>query len=165
MTRDCCKTSNEVLSWKTCWEGVDLATEWTNSCNSQGCGPWCCLSASRFCVSFPCTQGHMASSPSSHWERLGCILYHAGQVSLRCVWASWPAPSSQDSNSLSLLTEISGVEAPVPLCSVSVLESLASGLARRGEAGSKCGWWRRSWWEPVGELSEGRREGSCCSLR
>lgn len=73
--------------------------------------------------------------------------------------------SSQDSNSLSLLTEISGVEAPVPLRSVSVLQSLASGLPRwRGEVGSKWGWWRRSWREPSGELSEGRREGSCCSL-
>lgn len=40
------------------------------------------------------------------------------------------SPSSQDSNSLSLLTEMSGVEAPVPLRSVSVLQSLASGLPR-----------------------------------
>lgn len=48
--------------------------------------------------------------------------------------------SSQDSNSLSLLTEISGVEAPVPLWLVPVLESLASGLPRRrGDGGSRCG--------------------------
>lgn len=75
------------------------------------------------------------------------------------------SPSSQDSNSLSLLTEISGVEAPVPLRSFSVLQSLASGLPRwRGEGGNKWGWWRRSWRELSGELSEGRREGSCCIL-
>lgn len=76
------------------------------------------------------------------------------------------SPSSQDSNSLSLLTEMSGVDAPVPLRSVSVLQSLASGLPKwRGEVGNKCGWWRLSWWELSGELSCGRREGSCCSLR
>lgn len=109
-----------------------------------------------------------------------CPRPQTGQVSLKCVWG-WrqsrrhhlcrerqsvheKSPSSQDSNSLSLLTEISGVEAPVPLCSVSVLQSLASGLPRRGEVGSKWGWWRRSWRESLGELSEGRREGSCCSL-
>lgn len=74
-------------------------------------------------------------------------------------------PPSQDSNSLSLLTEISGVEAPVPLRSFSVLQSLASGLPRwRGELGSKWGRWWRSWRDPSGELSEGRMEGSCCSL-
>lgn len=49
-------------------------------------------------------------------------------------------PSSQGSNSLSLLTEMSGVEAPVPLRSVSVLQSLASGLPGwRGEVGNKWG--------------------------
>lgn len=94
----------------------------------------------------------------------------------KCVWVwsqtvvrvclpATESPSSQDSNSLSLLTEISGVEAPVPLGSGSVLQSLASGLPGwRGEAGSRWGWWWRPWREPLGELSEGRREGSCCSL-
>lgn len=45
--------------------------------------------------------------------------------------------ASQDSNSLSLLTEMSGVDAPVSRCSVSSLQSLASGLPKwRGELGN-----------------------------
>lgn len=104
-------------------------------------------------------------SACSCWERLQsrrfkCLLTQGSESpSLRGI------PLSQDSNSLSLLTEMSGVEAPVPLRSFSVLQSLASGLPRwRGEAGNKWGWWRRSGWEPSGEPSVGRREGSCCSL-
>lgn len=87
------------------------------------------------------------------------------QTVVRVCLSATESPSSQDSNSLSLLTEISGVEAPFPLGSGSVLQSLASGLPGwRGEAGSRWGWWWRPWREPLGELSEGRREGSCCSL-
>lgn len=76
------------------------------------------------------------------------------------------SPAAQDSNSLSLLTEMSGVDAPVSRCSVSSLQSLASGLPRwRGELGNMWAWWRCSWPELLVEFSEGAREGSCCSLR
>lgn len=88
----------------------------------------------------------------------------ASRISQASLKAS-PAAASQDSNSLSLLTEMSGVDAPVSRCSVSSLQSLASGLPKwRGEPGNMWAWWRCSWLELLVEFSEGAREGSCCSL-
>lgn len=92
------------------------------------------------------------------------------RLTFPCFWVVHPWKkknilSSQDSNSLSLLTEISGVEALVPARSVSVLQSLASGLPGCwGEVGSRWEWCWRSWKEPSVDPSEGRREGSCWSL-
>ena len=75
------------------------------------------------------------------------------------VWCGGGA--SQDSNSLSLLTEMSGVEALVPRGPVPELQSLARGLLAPpcGEEER-----RRSWEEHSGELPEGWRLGSCWSL-
>lgn len=139
------------------------------------------LSACCSCISFPynTTQSHIKWPPPPT-ENTFSVSTDSSSVFNRCLSLMTDAalasagneslsmkrsPSSQDSNSLSLLTEISGVEAPVPLRSVSVLQSLASGLPGwRGDAGNKWGWWWRSWREPSDERSEGRREESCCSL-
>lgn len=68
-----------------------------------------------------------------------------------------------DSNSLSLLTEMSGVEAPVPLGPVPELQTLFSGLPGRcGDEPWRCVLCSEE--EHSGELPEGRREESCCSL-
>lgn len=68
-----------------------------------------------------------------------------------------------DSNSLSLLTDMSGVEAPVPRGPVPELQSLfSSGLPGRcGEEPWRCALCSE---EHSGELPEGWRDGSCCSL-
>lgn len=122
---------------------------YTNLHNSQVHVPWCV---------FKCISGPL-ESPSE--TTFGTSTSQMSQASLK---ASLTA-ASQDSNSLSLLTEMSGVDAPVSRCSVSSLQSLASGLPKwRGELGNMWAWWRCSWLELLVEFSEGAREGSCCSL-
>lgn len=115
------------------------------------------LSACCFCISFLCnvhSQPHQVASPSENTSSVSTVTDSPSVFNVQHVLSVTPlappqgtrvrrpkrVPSSQDSNSLSLLTEMSGVEAPVPLRSVSVLQSLASGLPRwRGEVGNKWG--------------------------
>lgn len=166
-----------MFAYQQCWVMVSKLMHVTVKVMCHGAF----LSACCSCITFP-HNVHSATATLSDQlsPRTPPVCPQTVQVSLTCSTSEPDAastsavngspslkksPSSQDSNSLSLLTEMSGVEAPVPLRSVSVLQSLVSGLPRwRGELGNKWGWWWRSWWEPSGELSEGRREGSCCIL-
>lgn len=116
-------------------------------------------------VKFTC-HGVFLSAFRAQWDcpRRPPSAPSASRISQASLKASLAA-ASQDSNSLSLLTEMSGVDAPVSRCSVSSLQSLASGLPKwRGELGNMWAWWRCSWLELLVEFSEGAREGSCCSL-
>lgn len=101
----------------------------TNLHNGQVHVPRCvCKCISRPLESPPETT---SSTSTSQWA----------QASLKASLSA----RSQDSNSLSLLTEMSGVDAPVSRCSVSSLQSLASGLPRwRGELGNMWAGWRCS---------------------
>lgn len=125
------------------------------------------------CMMFSCWR--VKSSSSCFSDQLHVCFHSCKHVNLSLTAALFITgdknPESdhrplQGSNSLSLLTEISRVEAAVRLCSISVLQSLASGLLLRWwrEEGNRWGWWWRSWLVLSGEVSEAKREESCCIL-